>query len=728
MKYLLLFSLPFFLFTDNTYAQTLTADQVYSKTNKAIVTIYTFDNNDNPISQGSGVVLNQKGWVVTNYHVYKGASKLVVKHGNKIIAYSSIISSDAEKDILILKIADHSFSSIPIGNSDLLKVGQKIYAIGSPKGFENTISEGIISGLRSNKEKTEKFIQISAAISPGSSGGAVINTKGELIAITTLTVTKGQNLNFAIPVNDILELYKNTSNKQSNSTVTKNDFLYPVFVNNKYGYINNLGKLIIKPQFDAADDFTDDLAKIKISDKYGFIDKTGKIIIKPELEDVNHFSEGLAVVKILGKYGFINKKGEVVIDPQFDEANNFSDGFARVSENYGAVIKKTESSETRRKKEGYIDKSGKYLIAFNSAHITADLDDFSEGLAVVRVNNKYGYINKRGEKIIQPQFSYAWPFHEGIAWVFDSKYESGPFAPLSPDTKAGCVDKNGDFVIPLQNFYWPNHFSEGLASVRIVDNNGTSKFCYIDKTGKVIIKPQFDPFPGNFQEGLANVKVSGKYGYINKTGEFVIEPLFDNAADFKGGIAKVQVGKGNAYIDIKGNWIWNPQNLQIVKQAVQSDEKIGFKSLRIGDNQSKYRGSLSLINTNKSTSIYQYTPIDDDLYNLFDLRINKITLSFDNNQRLVEITLIKSYSGSNSLQDAFADASKIDPNLINLFGKQTGVIDINTTAELKLGRVWKTNNVTVKSYAEDYGMGNGTDLKVTITDNLFIQQSIKSGF
>ena len=183
LLYFLLFYFPF----SAVIAQELTAEQIYAKINDAVVTIYTFDANGKILSQGSGVVLNEKGWVVTNYHVYAGAEKLVVKHKEKIVKYSGIIGLDVEKDILILKIADLSFLPISLGNSDLLRVGQKIYAIGSPMGFENTITEGIISGLRSYEERTKNFIQVSAAISPGSSGGAVVNAKGELIAITTLT-------------------------------------------------------------------------------------------------------------------------------------------------------------------------------------------------------------------------------------------------------------------------------------------------------------------------------------------------------------------------------------------------------------------------------------------------------------------------------------------------------------------------------------------------------------
>jgi hypothetical protein len=474
-----------------------------------------------------------------------------------------------------------------------------------------------------------------------------------------------------------------------------------------------LGTLIIKPQFDYGNEFSDGLAKIKINQKYGFIDNAGKIIINPQFDDIGNFYEGLAKVKVSGKFGFVNKKGEIVIKPEFEDVNNFSEDYARV----------IEKSDFWTKKGGYIDKSGHYKISYEGA----DFEDFSEGLAAVNINGKFGYINKKSEIVINPQFSYVFPFREGIAWVCTSKEIVGVMASLASDVKWGCIDKKGNFIIPYQKFYWPNSFFESLSSVNLIEQNGINKWGFIDKTGNIIIQPQFD-LPGYFHEGLASVKVGDKYGFINRIGKFILDPIFDGAWDFNGGIAKVLVGKSNAYIDKMGNWVWNPLNLQIAKQTIQTDEKISFKSLRIGDNKSKYSGSLSLISTDKNTSTYQYTPPDDDLYNLFDLRINKITLLFDNNHLLIEIILIKSYSGSNSMQDAYADARKIDPNMKNLFGKQTGIIDINTTAELKLGRVWKSNNVTVKAYTEDYGMGNGTDLKVTITDNIFIQQSIKSGF
>ena len=186
--------------------QVLSAEQIYEKVNDAVVVVLSYDYSDNLTSQGSGVVLNDKGYVVTNYHVLSGNERLEIIHGEDVIPYVDIIGIDVEKDILILKIEDKKFPAIKTGEVKSLKVGQRVYAIGSPMGFENTISEGIVSGLRSYEELRKNYIQITASISSGSSGGAVVNDKGELIGISTLTSKVGQNLNFAIPIDEVLKV------------------------------------------------------------------------------------------------------------------------------------------------------------------------------------------------------------------------------------------------------------------------------------------------------------------------------------------------------------------------------------------------------------------------------------------------------------------------------------------------------------------------------------------
>lgn len=154
-----------FIYSPNSYGQSLTAEQIYKKVSGDVVVVHTYNDNDELTAQGSGVVLNDKGYVVTNYHVLSSNSKLKILHGKEIVPYVDIIGIDVEKDILILKIEAKKFPSVKIGDSKSLNIGQRVYAIGSPMGLENSISEGIISGLRSIDELKRNFIQMTASVS-----------------------------------------------------------------------------------------------------------------------------------------------------------------------------------------------------------------------------------------------------------------------------------------------------------------------------------------------------------------------------------------------------------------------------------------------------------------------------------------------------------------------------------------------------------------------------------
>jgi S1-C subfamily serine protease len=191
------------------FGQELTADQIYEKVNDAIVVVYSYGFDGLKHSQGSGIILNSKGIVVTNYHIFAGSERIEIKRRDTLIINSGIIGASIEKDILIIKLDESKYPDIPIAEENTLKVGQKVYAIGSPFGLENTMSEGIVSGLRELKEFEERkneFIQITASASPGSSGGAVLNSRGELIGMIRMGIDIGENLNFAIPVSDILKV------------------------------------------------------------------------------------------------------------------------------------------------------------------------------------------------------------------------------------------------------------------------------------------------------------------------------------------------------------------------------------------------------------------------------------------------------------------------------------------------------------------------------------------
>ncbi len=223
----------FILISSAINAKNKSAEKIYRQLNDAVVRIYTHHEDNSMHGQASGVILREKGWVVTNYHVLGDASIIYAEHNGTYIQLDSIVAMDPKRDILILqlkKVSDNNnYENIPnirIADSDLLKVGQKIYAIGSPLGFENTISEGIISGLRQTKNKQQNMIQISAPISSGSSGGAVLNAKGELIGISTMVMSGEavQNLNFALAINDVINVAekKQSAKHGSGETSSRN--------------------------------------------------------------------------------------------------------------------------------------------------------------------------------------------------------------------------------------------------------------------------------------------------------------------------------------------------------------------------------------------------------------------------------------------------------------------------------------------------------------------------
>lgn len=196
------------------YSQTLIARDVFNKVVHSVVKVYAFDFWGIEFSMGSGVVID-KNTIATNYHVFNGCEKLEVEHFGKRYSEVKILLAEPEIDILILLVNDLNLEPIEIADSNDIIIGDKIYAIGSPKGFENTITDGIISGIRQMNES----IQISAGITYGSSGGAVVNDKGKLIGIST-SGYEATNINFAIPSSYLLNK-SNWCNKEDLNCLKK---------------------------------------------------------------------------------------------------------------------------------------------------------------------------------------------------------------------------------------------------------------------------------------------------------------------------------------------------------------------------------------------------------------------------------------------------------------------------------------------------------------------------
>lgn len=330
----------------------------------------------------------------------------------------------------------------------------------------------------------------------------------------------------------------------------KNTKLYPVMDSNfKWGYIDSQGNLMIDYIYEHADFFNEGVATVGINGTEGLIGTDGKYVIRPRFSSCSNYSEGwahivtkdnneyrhgfaniegqvfyrdyfnnntgsfnsgLAVFEINHKFGYVNTNGEIVIEPQYLCAFDFSEGLAMVVndnskcgfiDSYGELVIpfKYEYHPMQAylyqgfhdglavvredNKYGYVNTKGEYV----ASPIYDYANEFSEGLAAVSIDDKWGYINKMGEMVIESQFDYATSFHNGFAYAKPLGEEYYYF---------GVIDKNGNFITPINIVYdhgggytlnaeWSSFFHDGLARVVIADETGL-KYVYINETGEII--------------------------------------------------------------------------------------------------------------------------------------------------------------------------------------------------------------------------------------------------
>ncbi len=151
--------------------------------------------------QGSGFIVDQEGIILTNYHVIRNATNATVRlSSGDIFDRVSVLAVDERRDLAVLKISGFGLPTLQLGNSDSVRIGTDVIAIGSPLGLENTVSTGIVSGRRA-EPRGFQLLQITAPASTGSSGGPVLLRDGRVVGIAASQFRNGQNLNFAVPIN-----------------------------------------------------------------------------------------------------------------------------------------------------------------------------------------------------------------------------------------------------------------------------------------------------------------------------------------------------------------------------------------------------------------------------------------------------------------------------------------------------------------------------------------------
>src|SRR5437016_216392 len=152
---------------------------------------------------GSGFVIGKSGEILTNYHVIQGAERITVKFsdGRNLVAH--VVGSDPDTDIALIKVEGTNFPIAPLGNSDALRVGEWVCAIGNPLAYEHTVTVGVVSylGRKLFDSSLDNYIQTDAAINFGNSGGPLINSRGEVIGINAAISSRASSIGFAVPIN-----------------------------------------------------------------------------------------------------------------------------------------------------------------------------------------------------------------------------------------------------------------------------------------------------------------------------------------------------------------------------------------------------------------------------------------------------------------------------------------------------------------------------------------------
>lgn len=175
---------------------------------------YRMQQSSKPYSQGSGVVIDNEGYVITNEHVVRGADQIKVRFNPKYDPNeydATVISHDEPGDLALLKImSEKKFTAVPIGHSNDLMIGERVIAIGNPYGEQNTVTAGILSAIGRDvvleNRKVTGLIQTDASINPGNSGGPLLNINGELIGINNAIHPLAEGIGFAIPVDRVVEI------------------------------------------------------------------------------------------------------------------------------------------------------------------------------------------------------------------------------------------------------------------------------------------------------------------------------------------------------------------------------------------------------------------------------------------------------------------------------------------------------------------------------------------
>lgn len=367
-----------------------------------------------------------------------------------------------------------------------------------------------------------------------------VNENGKIIS-PVFTEIRGINENVVCAKTLNRWSYYDTEGKQLFNKFFEDAYLFNnglarVFINNRYGYIDKNGNLLIKATFDYAENFSDNYAYASYANKdTTIINKQGKAVIKTTKDYIYNFSEGIAVFAgENNRYGYINKSMKQINKAVFQYADTFYDGLGRVKIN---------------NKWGFVNKSGNYVINPNFDEIK----NFSENLAAFRTGSKWGFLDKSGKIVIRPEFNLVRDFSESLAAV-------------NIDGLWGYINSKNEFVI-RPRFENAESFNNNLAKV---NNNA-----YIDKTGNYIWSESQYADKSEYKVNIDSTKYNlgtGQNVCVNYWGENlgfcgVIQAEVENKYRIK--VSSINCGSTNCSGGCSDNLIDVTTNTQKIQKFVE---------------------------------------------------------------------------------------------------------------------------------------------------------------
>lgn len=299
----------------------------------------------------------------------------------------------------------------------------------------------------------------------------------------------------------------------------------------KWGYIDQAGRIAIKPVFEQALDFSDGMAAVREGKNWGYIDSSGKIAVPIRIEQLIAFpfcGDGAVVYDQGASMAIVDRTGKVTRKQDWE----------KIVDCHGGIL-----SVRNDRKWGFFKASGEAVVAPKYDGV----GQFAEGLGAANSQGKWGFVDQGGNWVVEPRFDEAGRFSEGLA-------------PVRVEDKWGYIDRAGKFVIePAFSLAFP--FSQGLARIYVWGQDKLSRAGFVDKTGKLVIRPQYS-VAGDFSSSRALVRVGNKFGFIDSQGRMVIAAKYDFAADFTGGLAQVKNFPAPdksvmSYVNSDGKVVWS---------------------------------------------------------------------------------------------------------------------------------------------------------------------------